>query len=214
MALKDRTTYDDQLFTSEERENSGQNSKTKCNCSPFSKRYIISVLALLGFANVYALRVNLSVALVAMVTKTSTLNEEGKTVKVQMKFNFITNRAVLVSRKWTTYFPKVFLPKLSGTKVHQDVHPAKAGFCHRKWQGALLALFGWEKSLQVYHRHSPPHPPSPAVFQASLIKGHEYNPNSIASHAKWIWFIYVPIIFNKLLKNYTAQYFFQEKPLV
>lgn len=99
MALKDRTTYDDQLFTSEERENSGQNSKTKCNCSPFSKRYIISVLALLGFANVYALRVNLSVALVAMVTKTSTLNEEGKMVKVQMKFNFITNRAVLVSRK-------------------------------------------------------------------------------------------------------------------
>lgn len=88
MVLKDRTTYDDQLFTSEERENSGQNSKTKCNCSPFSKRYIISVLALLGFANVYALRVNLSVALVAMVTKTSTLNEEGKTVKVQMKFNF------------------------------------------------------------------------------------------------------------------------------
>ena len=93
MALKDRTTYDDQLFTSEERENSGQNSKTKCNCSPFSKRYIISVLALLGFANVYALRVNLSVALVAMVTKTSTLNDEGKMVKVQMpKFNFITNR--------------------------------------------------------------------------------------------------------------------------
>ena len=164
MALRDRTTYDDQLFTSEERENSGQNSKTKCNCSPFSKRYIISVLALLGFANVYALRVNLSVALVAMVTKTSTLNEEGKTVKVQMKFIFITNRAVLVSRKWTTYFPKVFWPELSGTKVHPKVHPAKAGFCHRKWQGALLALFGWEKSLQVYHRHSPPHSPPPLQF--------------------------------------------------
>lgn len=88
MALKDRTTYDDQLFTSEERENSGQNSKTKCNCSPFSKRYIISVLALLGFANVYALRVNLSVALVAMVTKTSTLNEEGKMVKEPAEFSW------------------------------------------------------------------------------------------------------------------------------
>ncbi|PFX25882.1 Vesicular glutamate transporter 2 [Stylophora pistillata] len=78
IALEDRTTYDDQLFTAEEAENSGQNSRTKCNCSPFSKRYMISILALLGFANVYALRVNLSVALVAMVTKTSTLDEEGK----------------------------------------------------------------------------------------------------------------------------------------
>lgn len=131
MALKDRTTYDDQLFTSEERENSGQNSKTKCNCSPFSKRYIISVLALLGFANVYALRVNLSVALVAMVTKTSTLNEEGKMVKVQMpKFNFITNRGGIP--KMNNIFPQSLLAKTFRHKSPPKVHPAKAGFCHRK----------------------------------------------------------------------------------
>lgn len=30
------------------------------------KRYILAVMALLGFANVYALRVNLSVAIVTM----------------------------------------------------------------------------------------------------------------------------------------------------
>ena len=130
MALKDRTTYDDQFFTSEESENSGQNSKTKCNCSPFSKRYIISVLALLGFANVYALRVNLSVALVAMVTKTSTLSDEGKTVKVQMKFNFISNRAGIL--KTNNIFPQSLLAKTFRHKSPPKVHPAKAGFCHRK----------------------------------------------------------------------------------
>ncbi len=80
--LQDITTYDDQLFSPSETEHSSQNSSSKCNCSPFSKRYIISILALLGFCNVYALRVNLSVALVAMVSKSSTLNKEGKTVEV------------------------------------------------------------------------------------------------------------------------------------
>lgn len=97
IALEDRTTYDDQLFTAEEAENSGQNSRTKCNCSPFSKRYMISILALLGFANVYALRVNLSVALVAMVTKTSTLDEEGKMEPAEFNWSSETQGIVLSS---------------------------------------------------------------------------------------------------------------------
>lgn len=42
-------------------------------------------LALLGFCNVYALRVNLSVALVAMVAKSSTLDKEGKMVEVSIR---------------------------------------------------------------------------------------------------------------------------------
>lgn len=45
----------------------------------FGKRHILVLLGLLGFANVYALRVNLSVALVAMVNSTySNGNEETK----------------------------------------------------------------------------------------------------------------------------------------
>ena len=36
----------------------------------FGKRHVLVVLGMLGFANVYALRVNLSVALVAMVNST------------------------------------------------------------------------------------------------------------------------------------------------
>lgn len=80
--LQDIPTYDDQLFSAGDTEHSGENSSRRCNCSPFSKRYCIAVLALLGFCNVYALRVNLSVALVAMVSKSSNLNKEGKMVEV------------------------------------------------------------------------------------------------------------------------------------
>lgn len=138
MALKDRTTYDDQLFTSEKRENSGQNSKTKCNCSPFSKRYIISVLALLGFANVYALRVNLSVALVAMVTKTSTLNEEGKMVKVQMpKFNFVTNRGG--SLKMNNIFPQSLLAKTLRHKSPPRCPSSKSWFLSQKVTRSIVS---------------------------------------------------------------------------
>lgn len=84
VSLQDMTTYDDQLFSTSKTEDSGEDSRRKCNCSPFSKRYIISILALLGFCNVYALRVNLSVALVAMVAKSSTVDKEGKTVEVSV----------------------------------------------------------------------------------------------------------------------------------
>ena len=147
MALKDRTTYDDQLFTSEERENSGQNSKTKCNCSPFSKRYIISVLALLGFANVYALRVNLSVALVAMVTKTSTLNEEGKTVKVQMKFNFITNRAGIP--KMNNIFPQSLLAKTFRHKSPPRCPSSKSWFLSQKVTRSIVSPLERDKSLSL-----------------------------------------------------------------
>ena len=84
ISLQDIKTYDDQLFSTGETELFGEDSRRRCNCSPFSKRYIISILALLGFCNVYALRVNLSVALVAMVAKSWTLDKEGRKVEVGM----------------------------------------------------------------------------------------------------------------------------------
>ena len=77
------TTYDDQLFSSGGQTlHSDDNSNNRCQGSLFSKRYIISILALLGFCNVYALRVNLSVALVAMVAKNTVKSAEGKIVEV------------------------------------------------------------------------------------------------------------------------------------
>lgn len=39
-----------------------------CLCSFVPKRYMVTFLAMFGFFNAYALRVNLSVAMVAMVT--------------------------------------------------------------------------------------------------------------------------------------------------
>ena len=45
----------------------------------FGKRHILMLLGFLGFTNVYALRVNLSVALVAMVNSTyANVNSEEK----------------------------------------------------------------------------------------------------------------------------------------
>lgn len=68
----------------------GDNAEDECQGSLFSKRYIISILALLGFCNVYALRVNLSVALVAMVTNSTVSNSEGKNVEKPAEFNWST----------------------------------------------------------------------------------------------------------------------------
>lgn len=50
-------------------------------CQVIPKRYIIAVLAMLGFCNVYALRVNLSVALVAMVSNTTVIKDGKKTLE-------------------------------------------------------------------------------------------------------------------------------------
>ena len=74
-----KAKYDNQLFSNVDPKNS-----SSCCCPPrgfFLKRYCIAVLALLGFANVYALRVNLSVALVAMVSNI-TVFKDGNPVVV------------------------------------------------------------------------------------------------------------------------------------
>ena len=60
------------LLSSQRPQNS---SLWRSNCFPcVPKRYIIAMLAFLGFLNVYALRVNLSMAIVVMINDT---NEEG-----------------------------------------------------------------------------------------------------------------------------------------
>ena len=51
---------------------STSNSNISREATGFGKRHVLVILGLLGFTNVYALRVNLSVALVAMVNSTYT----------------------------------------------------------------------------------------------------------------------------------------------
>lgn len=82
ISLHDMTTYDDQLFNSGDTTERDDGSNRQCQCTFSSKRYMISILALLGFCNLYALRVNLSVALVAMVANNTVKNAEGKMVEV------------------------------------------------------------------------------------------------------------------------------------
>lgn len=76
----------------------GDNAEDECQSSLFSKRYIISILALLGFCNVYALRVNLSVALVAMVTNSTVSNSEGKNDEVCNSFSFSVRQLKIIIR--------------------------------------------------------------------------------------------------------------------
>ena len=62
----------------------------KCGLLP--KRYLLAILSFFGFLNVYALRVNLSVALVAMVSNRTVTDSSGniiRTVRIFM-MNSIT----------------------------------------------------------------------------------------------------------------------------
>ena len=61
----------------EERSSENDPSSTKDNaCKTLPQRYLLVILVCLGFANVYALRVNLSVALVKMVKENDELNSK------------------------------------------------------------------------------------------------------------------------------------------
>lgn len=92
--LQDRTTYDDQLFNSADTTANGDSNRRKRLLFP--KRYKISILALLGFCNVYALRVNLSVALVAMVAKNRVTDADGKVVEEPAEFNWSSEEQGIV----------------------------------------------------------------------------------------------------------------------
>lgn len=50
-----------------------------------TKRYLVAVLALFGFFNVYALRANLSIAIVDMTQLKNVTLENGTIVLVRMK---------------------------------------------------------------------------------------------------------------------------------
>ena len=61
------------------RQSNSSSSNISSEANRFGKRHILMLLGFLGFTNVYALRVNLSVALVAMVNSTyANVNPKGK----------------------------------------------------------------------------------------------------------------------------------------
>lgn len=127
ISLHDMTTYDDQLFNSGDTTERDDGSNRQCQCTFSSKRYMISILALLGFCNLYALRVNLSVALVAMVANNTVKNAEGKTVEKPPEFNWSSETQGVVL---SSFFYGYMLTQLPG------------GYLSLKFGGKNLFGFG------------------------------------------------------------------------
>ncbi|XP_064594982.1 vesicular glutamate transporter 2-like [Liolophura sinensis] len=96
-AGKPLTETDSNLTLTREHADEGKASSwSVLTCrSYFPKRYIVAVMALLGFCNVYALRVNLSVAIVAM-TNNRTIRTDNLTVVMLADFDWDSRAQGLV----------------------------------------------------------------------------------------------------------------------
>lgn len=60
------------------------------------RRYVVASLAFFGFFNVYALRVNLSIAIVAMTEVKEIVTENGTTTYVSNELHFIDQRLLVI----------------------------------------------------------------------------------------------------------------------
>lgn len=69
--------YELYSYNGNKQENRNLSEQDLCCCSCLPKRYLVAIMSFLGFVNVYALRVNLSVALVAMVSNTTSHYSNG-----------------------------------------------------------------------------------------------------------------------------------------
>ncbi|XP_057302082.1 sialin-like [Hydractinia symbiolongicarpus] len=76
-ALQGSSDSNDNDMYSYDEESPRKQPRDLCCCSCLPKRYLVAILSFFGFVNVYALRVNLSVALVAMVSNTTGHYENG-----------------------------------------------------------------------------------------------------------------------------------------
>ena len=74
-------TPDDQ-FSSSPMEKQTVQQNSSASPSSFPKRYILLLMIFIGFVNIYAMRVNLNVALVAMVNNQTIVRRGVKIVKV------------------------------------------------------------------------------------------------------------------------------------
>ena len=63
-------------------------SERTCPCGFFPKRYMVGMLSFLGFANLYAMRANLSVAIAVMVAN-QTVVQDGKEIQVMSPIFFL-----------------------------------------------------------------------------------------------------------------------------
>ncbi|KAK6627087.1 hypothetical protein RUM44_009564 [Polyplax serrata] len=86
----------------------------------YPRRYVVAVMAFLGFCNVYAMRVNLSVAIVAMTTNKTVINENGTFIQpAEFNWNSDVQGVVLSSFFYgyiLTQLPGGYLAAIYGGK--------------------------------------------------------------------------------------------------
>ena len=80
---KNASVSDDQYSTLPTEKKNEQNISTLVS---FPKRYILLLMIFIGFVNIYAMRVNLNVALVAMVNNQTIIRRGVKITKVKTLF--------------------------------------------------------------------------------------------------------------------------------
>lgn len=92
-----------------------------------SRRYIVTVMSLLGFFNVYALRVSLSVAIVAMTQKVNVTLENGTIVEEQ-EFDWDSKQQGLVLSSffygyiWTQLVGGILAARFGGHIVSYEIN--------------------------------------------------------------------------------------------
>jgi len=91
------TSSDKNEETPKKNNASKHRSKRVVKCGLMPKRYLLAILSFFGFLNVYALRVNLSVALVAMVSNRTITSTTGITIKtIPAEFSWDTKHQGIV----------------------------------------------------------------------------------------------------------------------
>ena len=90
-------------------------SERTCPCGFLPKRYMVAMLSFLGFANLYAMRANLSVAITVMVAN-QTVVQDGKEIQVMSLIYFFklgfffyafSQRVLIYTDKELREFPAV-----------------------------------------------------------------------------------------------------------
>ncbi|KAL9965858.1 hypothetical protein ACROYT_G029712 [Oculina patagonica] len=129
-------------------------SESTCFCNarcPLPKRYLVAMLSFLGFANIYAMRVNLSVAIAVMVAN-QTVIQDGNEVQEPAEFSWSTEiQGIALSAFYfgyvTTQLPSGVLARKFGGATLLGLSVGTSGaltlltpFAARAHVGLLIAL--------------------------------------------------------------------------
>lgn len=87
------------------------NHDGSCCCTYLPKRYLVAILTFLGLSIVYILRINLSVALVAMVTNQTALHDNGTEYVQKSEFNWNTKVQGLIL---SSFYYGYIIPQIPG----------------------------------------------------------------------------------------------------